>query len=250
MKQYKAYIFDLYGTLVDIRTDESCASLWRELALFYGYQGASYEPEELKQRYEELVAIAEEKLSALDAETFPDAVNPHIEIQIEPIFEALYEEKSVKPSEDLIKYTAQFFRASSTRFVRLYAGAKELLEGLRAAGKQVYLLSNAQRSFTLYELQALGIYECFDRVYISSDAGVKKPDPRFYEKLLRENGLDVADCLMIGNDLSCDVAGAKGVGMDSYYIHTAISPELTGEPDSTYYMLHMDEKALLKRLLN
>ena len=30
----EAYIFDLYGTLVDIRTDESMPTLWRRMAVF------------------------------------------------------------------------------------------------------------------------------------------------------------------------------------------------------------------------
>ena len=42
---YKNYIFDLYGTLVDIHTDEEQELLWEKLALFYGYYDAVYEPE-------------------------------------------------------------------------------------------------------------------------------------------------------------------------------------------------------------
>ena len=34
---YDTCIFDLYGTLVDIRTDESTPGLWEKLALFYSY---------------------------------------------------------------------------------------------------------------------------------------------------------------------------------------------------------------------
>ena len=45
-KQYKNYVFDLYGTLVDIHTDEEEKQVWEKLALFYGYYGALYTPEE------------------------------------------------------------------------------------------------------------------------------------------------------------------------------------------------------------
>ena len=34
---YDNYIFDLYGTLVDIHTDESDTAIWEKLAMFYGY---------------------------------------------------------------------------------------------------------------------------------------------------------------------------------------------------------------------
>ncbi|MFR2512747.1 MAG: hypothetical protein ACLS9K_13090, partial [Lachnospira eligens] len=44
-RNYKNYVFDLYGTLVDIHTDEEQELLWEKLALFYGYYDAVYEPE-------------------------------------------------------------------------------------------------------------------------------------------------------------------------------------------------------------
>ena len=48
--KYENYIFDLYGTLVDIHTDEEKTELWEKLAQFYGYYGAVYTAEELKTR--------------------------------------------------------------------------------------------------------------------------------------------------------------------------------------------------------
>ena len=34
---YDNYVFDLYGTLVDIRTDENRKEVWKSLSLFYSY---------------------------------------------------------------------------------------------------------------------------------------------------------------------------------------------------------------------
>ena len=59
---YDNYIFDLYGTLVDIHTDESDTAIWEKLAMFYGYYGALYEAKELKERYETLVKSSEAEL--------------------------------------------------------------------------------------------------------------------------------------------------------------------------------------------
>lgn len=44
MKDYKNYIFDLYGTLVDIHTEEGIPKLWEKLSFFYGFYGAIYQP--------------------------------------------------------------------------------------------------------------------------------------------------------------------------------------------------------------
>ena len=45
---YNNYIFDLYGTLVDISTDEYSMDLWEKVALFYSFKGAKYSALELK----------------------------------------------------------------------------------------------------------------------------------------------------------------------------------------------------------
>ena len=50
---YQNYIFDLYGTLVDIHTNEKeSVSLEKKMSLFFGMKGAAYEPKELRMAYE------------------------------------------------------------------------------------------------------------------------------------------------------------------------------------------------------
>lgn len=227
--RYECYIFDLYGTLVDIRTDETSDELWSKLALFYGYYDAHYTPEELKKRYGELVSGKEEVLRKemeRAADKQDDAHEAHPEIQIEQVFGALYTEKGVKADETLAVHTGQFFRVLSTEYLRLYDGVVHMLETLKNAGKKVYLLSNAQRIFTEYEMHTLGIASYFDDIFISSECGVKKPDRRFFEMLLQKHGIDVSRAIMIGNDARSDIAGAKRVGLNTCYIHSNISPAL------------------------
>ena len=45
------YIFDLYGTLIDIHTSESKASLWKEVALLFSMNGVPYAETELRKSY-------------------------------------------------------------------------------------------------------------------------------------------------------------------------------------------------------
>ena len=66
LTQTGACIFDLYGTLVDIHTDENQPSLWRRMAGFAASQGARYEAEELRQAYLRLAAAEEARLTARD----------------------------------------------------------------------------------------------------------------------------------------------------------------------------------------
>ncbi len=47
-------IFDLYGTLVDIRTNEEKPEVWERLSQFYAYYRAFYAPEEMHAAYDRL----------------------------------------------------------------------------------------------------------------------------------------------------------------------------------------------------
>lgn len=238
MKDYKNYIFDLYGTLVDIHTDEGKTELWEKLSLFYGYYGAVYQPEELQEAYQAMVAQEENSYSH---EAYP-------EIELEYVFQKLFEKKGIKADMELSVHAGQFFRILSTEYVKLYDGTKEMLAKLHEEGKKVYLLSNAQEIFTSYELRYLGLTPYFDDIFISSTCQCKKPDTKFYQMLIDKHKLKIEECLMIGNDNTTDIAGAKELGMDSLYIHSNLSPELTGEPDSTYYLEEMDMRKLMEML--
>ncbi|MCM1175599.1 MAG: HAD family hydrolase [Blautia sp.] len=253
MKLYRDYIFDLYGTLVDIRTNEKEHALWKRMSLFYGYYGAPYMPEELEAAYGALVLAKEkgaesrEKKSGENGKLYAHESYP--EISIEEVFRELYTERGVDPPEELVVHTGQMFRALSTRHLRLYAGAKELLRKLHEKGRRVYLLSNAQRIFTERELRYLQIEDCFDGILISSDYGVKKPDAEFFRILTEKYRIEPGNALMIGNDPDSDIAGAKRAGMDTFYIHSAISPKNGRKPDADYRMMKMDLRNLCRQLM-
>ena len=235
-----AFLLDLYGTLVDIHTDENQPSLWKRMAGFVLSRGADWEEKALHRAYLEAVHREEERLRLRDR-GLPHA---HGEIDLALVFARLYGEKGVRADAALIAETALAFRRAATCHIRLYAGAKELLAVLRQRGR-VILLSNAQSLFTRPELEMLGLTDCFDSIYISSEAGFKKPDPRFYRLALEREGLAPEDCLMIGNDPICDGEGARAVGIPAYVIRSGISPRGITEG---YDQAGMDLKKL-KRFL-
>ena len=242
---YKNYIFDLYGTLVDIKTDEEDIKLWSKLALFYGCYDAIYGAEELNKRYLSLVNQEEDELSS----TLSDVHEAHPEIKLESVFKKLYEEKGVNPSDELVIHTGQFFRVLTTEYIKLYDGVIELLSRLKKAGKKVYLLSNAQRIFTEYELHVLNIAQYFDDIFISSDYGTKKPDKRFFNMLIEKHSIKPNESIMIGNDMRSDIEGAQNVGMNTMYIHSNISPELVGKPEADFVLAEMDMKRIMDLLV-
>ena len=223
--KYTDLIFDLYGTLVDIHTEESDA-VWEKCAIFFGFYGAHYTGTALKEAF--LAAMQARKIAAGQSyECFPD-------IPFEQVLAQLFREKGVEKQADNLGFqAAQLFRIASMEYIRLYPGALDALDILREWGYRLWLLSNAQRAFTAYELRHLGLDDRFDGIYISSDYGCRKPDSRFLGALMAERKLNPERCLMIGNDRDTDIAGAKAMGLDTLYMHTNITPAGQAEADVT-----------------
>ena len=212
---YTDLIFDLYGTLVDIHTEENDL-VWEKTAHYFRLCGARYTPTSLKVAF--LTKLwAREAQEGQSYECFPD-------IPFEEVMTELFRDKGVENAGDKGVKAAKLFRLSSLDYVRLYPGVLEALETLRSKGCRLWILSNAQRVFTEYELQLLGLGEQLDAIYISSDFRCRKPDIRFFNALIEGEGLDRANCLMIGNDRQTDIGGAKNAGLATLYMHTALTP--------------------------
>lgn len=231
--KYRNCIFDLYGTLVDIHTDEERPQLWREMAAYFAREGMQYAPDALRVRFKAICrSLDRGSPLRMDAHSHP-------EIRIEEVFILLYAEKGIAADLSMAERAARFFREKSTDHIRLYDGATQLLDRLRAAGCGVYLLTNAQRVFTMWELEHLDLLRCFDGVLISSDCGVRKPDKRFFDILLRRYAIEPESAVMIGNDARCDVAGAKKAGLRTMYIRSNISP-VEELPEADHVLERMD----------
>lgn len=249
---YHDFIFDLYGTLVDILTNEDKPILWETLVREYDLPGIGKTAVDKMELYTEdrlgnteentpgSIPLPETRAECLrriynilvsrETERMRKMVggNPVYdpEISLEKVFALLLDMDLEKEgAKELIQKFGHRFRELSMEYISLYPGAITFLQKLREAGGSVWLLSNAQRVFTEYELDRLGLMPYFDGIYLSSDYGCKKPDPAFFNTLLRERAIDPQTAVMIGNDSLCDIGGAKHVGLGTVYFHTATSPK-------------------------
>ena len=215
---YKNYLFDLYGTLVDINTDEEKKDLWKKLANTYKGYGARYTTRGIKKTYIKLCDEAEKALE--------EKLNcTNVEISLEEVFEKMFTLKKVNVSKDVVVDIMKLFRKESTKYIRLYDGVLDVLNTLKKKKKKKNLLSNAQYYFTMPEIEVLGIKDFFDGIVISSSEHCKKPDSKFFGILFERYGLKKEESVMIGNDSVNDIDGAKAFGIDSFYIYSNISPE-------------------------
>lgn len=98
----------------------------------------------------------------------------------------------------------------------LLEGADLFLRELKKRGK-IFLVTNGTPAAQYGRLAAVGLDGFFDGVYVSDEIGCKKPDPGFFEYLLGKEGLKREDCVVIGDSLSSDIAGADSAGIASIW---------------------------------
>ncbi len=222
---YQNYIFDLYGTLIDIHTDEYSGNFFKKYAKWLRKQGFHFEWKQFYRLYTSIEREHREKAAQNSGYTKP-------EIQIEEVFQEVFAANGYEISDDQTAYLCASFRRISLIYLCLFPDTLACLEGLKNAGKKIYLLSNAQRSFTWQELELTGLIPYFDGILISSDEGCMKPDPAFYDRCCERYQLDKAQSVMIGNELKSDMAGAKAAGIDGFYINRV--PVFHEESDPIY----------------
>ena len=217
----KHAVFDLYGTLVDIHTDEEKKNFWKKLAKFLRRHGVHYEYKELKREYMCLCR----KYSKLLQDRYPDN---KIEINISDVFYELCTLKNKRATREFSDAFGYIFRAESREYFKVYDGVYDMLDELHGRGVKVWLLSNAQAIFTMPELEQLDLVKYFDGIAISSDAGFKKPAAEFAGYLYAkypEAHITPEECLMVGNDNGYDGKVAENTGMSFLYVISNLTPE-------------------------
>ena len=114
----------------------------------------------------------------------------------------------------------------------LLPGAAEFLRALRARGK-VYLITNGTPAAQYGRLASLGLENFFDGIYISDEIGYKKPDVRFFAYLLEREKIGRENCLVIGDSLSSDIAGANNAGIRCIWYNPSGRAAEGAAPDYT-----------------
>lgn len=198
----KNILFDLYGTLINTHTSEEGIIFWDNVKNNL-YPNSLLSSSEIRDKYLKLCK---------------EYSKENEEIDILDVFTDLNDGDVSKAISD-----AKEFRRLSTCYIKLYPNALEGLVELKKLGYKIYVLSNAQRVFTIPELERLGILNLFDGIAISSDYGYKKPNLEFYRYAMKD--FNIKEAVMVGNDYECDVKPALELGLKSIFIYSNLTPK-------------------------
>ncbi|WP_242927923.1 YjjG family noncanonical pyrimidine nucleotidase [Pontibacter vulgaris] len=97
----------------------------------------------------------------------------------------------------------------------------------------LHIITNGFKDIQYIKMSASNLHGYFGEVVTSECCGHKKPDKRIFEHALERINVNPAECLMIGDNLECDVEGARAAGIDQVFFN----PEKTKtklRPKPTY----------------
>jgi len=208
MNGIKAVVFDVNGTLVDIRTEEDNA-VFRAIAHVLAYSGIVRRRDDVRASY-----------GALLAEQRAASAEEHPEFDVVAIWARYVEQHATAFTRALPDgrlqwlplHLAETQRAVSRRRLRLYPHVRAVLDAL-AARYPLAVVTDAQSAWARGELHDVGLDRYFDPVVVSGDHGYRKPDRRLFEHALTGLGVAAEHAVYVGNDMHRDIHGARAAGM-------------------------------------
>lgn len=233
----KAVFFDLYGTLIDIRTDEHDFSTYEVLSRYLSYHSVFISSNELKNAYFERI---NQQLTQSN-ETFP-------EVDIYSIFfDIMHTYGKDKYTNKTVIDVSMLYRSLTIRrfepFEGIYENLAEICNNYKTA-----LISDAQWVFTEPEIKILGIDRFLKYRFFSSRYGYKKPDERLFKIAMKKLDVKPENSLYIGDNPSRDLVGAKNAGMKFLLFRTNCKNYNGYEADGCFNEYH-ELKRLLSQLI-
>jgi putative hydrolase of the HAD superfamily len=138
-----------------------------------------------------------------------------------------------------------FARFSDPATFRLFPFAAELLQGIRARGLRVGIVSNWSARLPGL-LTGLKLAPHLDFVVVSCIERCEKPEPEIFQLALRRAGVAPHEALHAGDKLDKDVRGARAVGLEAVLVDHAGSEVEPGVPrvrDLHQLLLLVEERA-------
>ncbi|MBA3468253.1 MAG: HAD family hydrolase [Herpetosiphonaceae bacterium] len=216
-------LFDLYGTLIDIHTDERSRAVWQPLARFLRYQGLPADDQKLRHEFFSLMR----QIRRASPERHPEWDGG-------VVFGTLLRALGYAGEAGFITEVAQLFRVLSMRRLGLFSDTLPLLQHLHGRYR-MGLISDAQRCFLEPELAEVGLSQFFDHIVVSSDYGYRKPDPRLFAQALAAFEVPPDQAVFIGDNLLRDVSGAVAARIPAIWLARpgARTEQSSARPDLT-----------------
>ena len=203
----RAVFFDFVGTLITKEGEnETHLNIIREVLK---RSGTDLNPEEVWEAYEEESSRLFAELAGKEARKIRDVDTEALRRVAERYGFSVPEEFWGISLEMHAKYG------------KLFPDAVDTIKALKELGLHVGIITDSDDDYIESHLKALGIYELFDSITTSEEAGYFKPHPRPFQLALEKAGVKAKEAIYVGDNPAKDCVGARNVGMMSVLLDPA-----------------------------
>lgn len=135
-------------------------------------------------------------------------------------FKLAFEGLGMEAEGDVAQRLGEHYIETSPYQTALLEGTMEVLEELAKRGHRMFILTNGFEEVQHIKVKNSGLEPFFTGVYTSDFLGVKKPNPKAFERAAEAEGLSMSGgIVMVGDSWESDVEGAHGVGWDAVHFN-------------------------------
>jgi putative hydrolase of the HAD superfamily len=143
---------------------------------------------------------------------------------------------------ELVARVSKYYLDKNPLKTSLIDHSKETLEYLSGKYK-LHIISNGFYDVQITKLINSGISRYFSKIFTSDRIGHAKPDVNIFEYAVRSLHAHKPECLMVGDDETNDIIGAKNAKIDQVYFNPK---NISIKVQPTYEIRSLDElKAIL-----
>lgn len=208
---FRVIYFDLGNTLLYF--DENWDEVHQQAVLALGqnlnFLGVDIEPGILAAEFDRRVKIYYEKRDI-------DLIEHTTAFVLRDLLESV---GYSNPQDELIRSGLDAFYSTFQPHWQLEKDTIPTLKSLKAMSYRIGLITNAGDALDVNTLiDRAGIRSYLDRIWISANVGVRKPNPRIFEIALDSMNVRPKEAVMVGDSLNADILGANTIGMSSIWI--------------------------------
>ena len=200
-------LFDMGGTLEDIwYNEETTADVMKKLR--ETLRGNGLEPGCTDQEFRERVLAGLKEYKRWSEGNM-------LEAKPEEIWPNYYLKSFDFDREKLLPITEELANLWEITYYHreLRPGVKEMLDGLKARGYHIGVISNNASLYNVFNvLEQYGIRDYMEDVTVSSITGYRKPHTELFRISMRQMRCKPENCVYMGDTVSRDIIGAKRAG--------------------------------------
>lgn len=110
-------------------------------------------------------------------------------------------------NDEVVETFVDYYRNNMYKYCNLKPETLDVLNKLKGKYK-LGILSNGDSKTQHDKVDKFGLEKYFDKVLISGDVDIEKPDTRIYRIMVDALGVQANECLFIGDTYSTDILGA------------------------------------------